>query len=78
MDRASDFGSDGCGFESRRGRLYLGVNNKITPTCEGCHYFNHFLGAIRVQPGSIRLIKFNLNWRDNIRHELSRFILSVW
>jgi len=36
------------------------------------------LGAIRVQPGSIRLIKFNLNWRDNIRHELSRFILSVW
>jgi hypothetical protein len=21
MDRASDFGSDGCGFESRRGRL---------------------------------------------------------
>ena len=27
MDRAPDFGSDGCGFDSRRGHLHLGHGN---------------------------------------------------
>ena len=35
MDRAPDFGSDGCQFESGRGRLYLGVHPSNDPRCSG-------------------------------------------
>jgi hypothetical protein len=73
MDSASDFGSDGCGFESRRGRLVYRVSlaclfqisPKIIISC-----------AIRVQP-DLLFGKIPSQWRHDLVHYSRLFSLHT-
>jgi hypothetical protein len=50
MDRAPDFESVGCEFESRRGRLNVGVYPQLNPTHAGKKASNDTLAFYLLQP----------------------------